>query len=75
MQKCQNEEYLAIISGKNLIAAEQKINQLFVFKRKEKDDGTNEFEQCGWVVLKDIPMFTQVSMDFHFKVEKGTTER
>ena len=26
MQKCQNEEYLAVISGKNLIAGEQKIN-------------------------------------------------
>jgi hypothetical protein len=44
MNKCQNEEYLAIISGKNLIAAEQKINQLFVFKRKEEDDGSVTFE-------------------------------
>lgn len=26
IQKCQNEEYLAVISGKNLIAGEQKAN-------------------------------------------------
>lgn len=24
--KCQNEEYLAVLSGKNLIMAEQKVN-------------------------------------------------
>jgi hypothetical protein len=26
IQKCQNEEYLAVLSGKNLIMQEQKLN-------------------------------------------------
>ena len=30
---CQNEEYIAVISGKNLIAGAQKINQLFIFRK------------------------------------------
>ena len=34
IQKSDDEQYLAIISGKNLIMDEQKQNQLFIFKRK-----------------------------------------
>lgn len=78
MNKCQDEEYLAIISGKNLIAAEQKINQLFVFKRKggdNDDDDDVEFEQIARIKLKDIAEFTQVSMDFHFKTNANTKEK
>ena len=32
IQKCQNDEYIAVISGKRLIGNEEKINQLFVFR-------------------------------------------
>lgn len=32
IQTCQNEEYIAVISGKRLIGNEEKINQLFVFR-------------------------------------------
>lgn len=71
MQKCQNEEYLAIISGKNLIAAEQKINQLFVYRKIVGSDGNPNFERCGWIKLKDMEYFQQVSMDFHFKNKEG----
>jgi hypothetical protein len=38
IQKCQNEQYLAIVSGKNLIMNEQKINQLFIFKREASEN-------------------------------------
>lgn len=41
MQKCQDEEFLGIVSGKVLIMNEQKTNQLFIFK---KIKGTNKFE-------------------------------
>ena len=38
---CQNEEYIAVVSGKNLVGGAQKINQLFVFR---KVAGTFEYE-------------------------------
>jgi len=37
IQKCQNEEYLAVISGKKFIKDQSKANQLFIFKRQEDD--------------------------------------
>lgn len=36
MQKSDDEMYLAVISGKNLIMNQQKHNQLFIFKRIKK---------------------------------------
>ena len=33
IQKSQDENYLAVITGKNLILDEQKQNELFVFRR------------------------------------------
>jgi len=46
---------------------EQKPNQLFVYKRKRGENGErDEFEQIERVVLKDIPIFKQVCMKFHF---------
>ena len=80
MQKCQNDEYLAIITGKNLVASEQKINQLFIYRRNRKyqvtaendDDDQNlgiaPFEFVTKIVLKELSEFTDVSMDFHFKL-------
>lgn len=32
MKKCENDQYLAVLTGKNLIKEEQIINQLFIFK-------------------------------------------
>jgi hypothetical protein len=37
IQKCQNEEYLAVLTGKNLIMQEQKLNQIYIFKRKRNE--------------------------------------
>jgi hypothetical protein len=68
IQKCQNEQYLAIISGKNLIMNEQKINQLFIFKREANKNPSkkDEFKFFNKTILKDIPIFKQVSMQFQF---------
>ena len=68
MQKSTDEKWLAIISGKNLVMDEQKQNQLFIYKKKKS---TNLFEYDEFVlhkriVVKDIPIFKQVSMQFHF---------
>lgn len=43
---------------------EQKTNQLFIFK---KIQGSNKFEQLKRVVVRDMPIFTKVCMNFHFK--------
>jgi len=37
MKKCQNEEYIAIITGKLLVMNEQLTGQLFVFKKTPCD--------------------------------------
>jgi len=68
MQKSTDENWLAIISGKNLVMDEQKQNQLFIYKKKKS---TNLFEYDEFVlhkriVVKDLPIFKQVSMQFHF---------
>ena len=34
IQKCQNETYLALLTGKKLIMSENKANQLFIYKKK-----------------------------------------
>lgn len=62
IQKCQNDRYIAVITGKNLIRQEQKFNQLFLFRRNEKDT----FDRFDRIILKDIPEFKKVSMDFYF---------
>jgi hypothetical protein len=78
MQKCQNDKYLAVISGKNLIGAEQKINQLFVFRVDEStiNDDAPQFTRVGWVMLRELPeYFTQCSMKFHFANIPGSQDR
>lgn len=35
IQKCSKQEHLAVITGKNLIMAQQKFNQLYLFKKEE----------------------------------------
>ena len=65
--KCEN--FLAIISGKNLVKNEQKQNQLFIFKRvkSNSDFSYDQFEQIQRIVVKDIPFFDKVCMQYHFK--------
>ena len=72
IQKCQNDEYIAVISGKKLIGNEEKINQLFIFQKKPSSgDERAQFEQKYRIVLKTNEMFKQTSMNFHFVNEPG----
>ena len=68
MQKSTDEKWLAIISGKNLVMDEQKQNQLFIYKKKKSKNlfEYDEFVLHKRIVVKDIPIFKQVSMQFHF---------
>ena len=68
MQISPCENFLAVISGKNLIMKEQKANQLFVFKRHE---GHN-FNLHKRIVVKEIPIMNKVCMQFYFeRTDKG----
>ena len=64
-----DEEMVAVISGKNLVMDEQKQNQLFVFKKIKAPDifSYDDFVLHKRIVVKDIPIFKQVSMQYHFK--------
>lgn len=75
IQKDEDEQYLAIISGKILIMNEQKTNQLFIYKRYPSNSGVDKFEFVNRVLLKDIEFFKQVCMKFHFKKIKGQIEK
>ena len=68
MQKSTDENWLAIISGKNLVMDEQKQNQLFIYKKKKSNNlfEYDEFVLHKRIVVKDLPIFKQVSMQFHF---------
>ena len=46
---------------------EQKANQLFIFKRI---DGTN-YELYKRIIVKEIPIFTKVCMQFYFEHTHG----
>jgi hypothetical protein len=61
MKMCEDEEYLAIISGKLLIKNEQQPNQLDIFIREGKD-----FLHKSTLDLYSIKEFIFVSMDFYF---------
>lgn len=72
MAKSQDENYLAVVSGKILIMNEQKTNQLFIFKRdKNPNGGIDKYTQVNRVVLREIEFFKQVCMKFHFKPSKS----
>lgn len=65
MQKSSCEEYLAVVGGKNLIMKQQKVNQIFIFKKLAM--GERNYEKTHRVVVKDIPIFNKVCMQFHFQ--------
>ena len=69
MQKCPNEEYIAIVSGKILIMNEQQTNQLFIFKRVKSGSPNkkDKFILHKRIILREIEIFKKVCMKFHFK--------
>jgi hypothetical protein len=73
MQLSNDENYIAVVSGKNLVMDEQKPNQLFIFRRirNQNTDDHDVFKLFKRVVIKDNPQFNKISMQFHFKKTKG----
>ena len=69
--KCQNEEYLAVLSGKNLIMAEQKVNQLWIFRKKSNHGNRDSYEQHKRIIVKDMPEFGKTCIQFHFRAKEG----
>ena len=51
--KSEDEEYLAFISGKRLLADEKSLNQLFIYQRRYNGDSTMNFD---YVHLKTIDL-------------------
>ena len=54
---------------------EQFTNQLFVYKRTPSNSGIDNFEHVKRVVIKDIDIFRQVCMKYHFKDIPGSNEK
>lgn len=68
IQKSDDEMWLAVISGKNLIMNEQSQNQLFIFNREKHkvfdsdsensvDEYEDTFRQYKRIMLRDLPLF------------------
>ena len=76
MIRSQSDDYLAVISGKNLIMNMQKPNQLFIFKRIRNMNTAemDTFEQIKRIRLRDNPEFNDICMDFHFKHTKNNKD-
>lgn len=66
MTKSKCDKWLAVISGKHLIMNEQAQNQLFILKMVKDENGVN-FEQVERIVVKDMPFFSGVCMQYYFK--------
>ena len=78
IRKSHDDQFIACISGKNLIMKQQKANQLFIFQKKRSigKDAKPEFEQVKRIIIKDMPIFDKVCMQFYFKnPENGKTNR
>ena len=76
MQKCGDEKYLAVITGKNLIMAQQKFNQLYLFKREpDEKGGRDKFVQTDRIVLRENPAFDKVCCEFHFVCAKDNNSK
>ena len=72
MQICPYDRYLAIITGRNMIKNEQSPNQIFIFKRDEREGSEgegckDEFILGKKVVIRDILELKGICMQFCFK--------
>ena len=61
-----------MVTGKNLIMAQQKFNQLYLFQKKQSSDGgMDTFQQVSRTILKENPAFVKVCTEFHFVDSKA----
>lgn len=68
MTKSPDEELIAVMSGKNLIMKQQKVNQLFVFEKKSRDPEPIKYELKKRIIVKDIPLMNKVCMQYYFEL-------
>lgn len=64
---CENQQNLAVISGKNLLLNDKVINQLFIFKRKKREYLSDHFRFYKKMLLKDMEKLGNIAMQFYFK--------
>ena len=59
IQKSVDEEFVAVVTGKNLVMDEQKQNQLYVFTRQKRinDFTYDDYSLVRKIVIKDIKHF------------------
>ena len=76
LTKSHDEDYLACISGKNLVKNEQYPNQLFIFRKiRDLSGARDKFKLVKRIVVKDRPEdFAGICMEFHFKITKNGKE-
>ena len=79
MQKSPCENYIAIITGKNLVKEENQALQLFVFKKVVNlnvADAQDNFTLVKRMIIKDRTddYFTRICMEYHFKIVSGNKE-
>lgn len=77
MTVSHNEEYLAAISGTNVIMDQQQPNQLFIFKRKRafKEDEMDQFELIKQIRIRESFNLLKSTLSFYFKLpNKGKTK-
>ena len=74
MQIDKTQNFLAVITGKNLIMGEQKPNQIFIFKRTKNlnatSDVSDKFDLLKNIIIKDNPELEKICMQFYFKNTK-----
>ena len=72
ISKC--EQFVAVVTGKNLVKNEQKQNQVQIMKRRPSESGDESedtFELYKRIIVKDIPLFIKVVMQYYFKNAVG----
>ena len=74
IQASKCEKFICVVTGKNLVKNEQKQNQLQIIKRVPSESGDEEddtWELYKRIIVKDIPLFNKVVMQFYFKESNG----
>lgn len=75
IEKSKDENWIAIITGRNLVKGAQAQNQLFVYRRIPGKTASDKdlFEEYKWIKIRDIPEFDKVVMEFFFKNQSDPT--
>ena len=67
IQSSQCEQWVAVVTGKNLVKNEQKQNQIQMMRRVESASGDEEddtWELYKRIIVKDMALFNKVVMQF-----------